>query len=271
MVATSGCWCRPRDPLSPCGCDRAGQSGTGSRRGAGAARTTEGVRDVRRRAHGRRLCRGAGPEGRGRAALEGGLRWRAPSSFTCSGGLGFGGNEALCLQIVRHAPPEVDNVVLYRDPARTDMLPLFQDVPGLSVRCVAAQARSRLADLSRHDAGAAPDRPARRPDVRVWRSTSAGRLRAPAWRACRSYRLGAGNPAPIAPARTAEMGDRPMAVGAARRAGPGLLTQCRALPARSARDGCRRAPAPLPTAAMPRRSSGAPPPHAGHDRPTAGW
>jgi glycosyltransferase involved in cell wall biosynthesis len=63
------------------------------------------------------------------------------------GGLGFGGNEALCLQIVRHAPPEVDNVVLYRDPGRTDMLPLFQCVPGLSVRCLAAPARSRLADL----------------------------------------------------------------------------------------------------------------------------
>ena len=63
------------------------------------------------------------------------------------GGLGFGGNEALCLQIVRHSPPEVDNVLIYRDPRRTDMLPLFQRVPGLSVRCVAAKARSRLADI----------------------------------------------------------------------------------------------------------------------------
>ena len=63
-------------------------------------------------------------------------------------GLGFGGNEALCLQIIRHSPPEVDNVLIYRDESRTDMLPLFQRVPGLSVRCVAAKARSRLADMS---------------------------------------------------------------------------------------------------------------------------
>ena len=61
--------------------------------------------------------------------------------------LDFGGTETLCLQIVRHAPPEVDNVVIYRDPSRTDMLPLFQRLPRLSVRCVATQARSRLADL----------------------------------------------------------------------------------------------------------------------------
>jgi glycosyltransferase involved in cell wall biosynthesis len=63
------------------------------------------------------------------------------------GGLGFGGNETLCLEIVRHAPPEVDNVVLYRDPGQTAMLPLFRRLPRLSVRCVATQARSRLADL----------------------------------------------------------------------------------------------------------------------------
>ena len=70
-----------------------------------------------------------------------------PTVVHVLGGLGFGGNETLCLQIVRHAPPEVDNVLIYRDPGRTDMLPLFQRVPGLSVRCVAAKARSRLADV----------------------------------------------------------------------------------------------------------------------------
>jgi glycosyltransferase involved in cell wall biosynthesis len=59
-------------------------------------------------------------------------------------GLGFGGNESMCLQIVRHAPPEVANVVIYLDRARTEMAPLFQGVPGLRLRCLATRGRSRL-------------------------------------------------------------------------------------------------------------------------------
>ena len=59
-------------------------------------------------------------------------------------GLGFGGNETLCLQIVRHAPPDVTNVVIYQDPARTEMAPLFQAVPDLRLRCVPTRGRSRF-------------------------------------------------------------------------------------------------------------------------------
>ena len=66
-----------------------------------------------------------------------------PTVVHLLGGLGFGGNETLCLQLVRHAPPEVANVVIYQDPARTAMARLFQDVPGLRLRCVATRGRSR--------------------------------------------------------------------------------------------------------------------------------
>ena len=59
-------------------------------------------------------------------------------------GLGLGGNETLCLQIVRHAPPGVANVVIYQDPARAELLPLFEGVPGLRLRCVPTHGRLRL-------------------------------------------------------------------------------------------------------------------------------
>jgi glycosyltransferase involved in cell wall biosynthesis len=59
-------------------------------------------------------------------------------------GLGAGGNETLCLQIVRHAPHEVANVVIWQDPARAELLPLFRDVPGLRLSCVPTHGRSRL-------------------------------------------------------------------------------------------------------------------------------
>jgi glycosyltransferase involved in cell wall biosynthesis len=59
-------------------------------------------------------------------------------------GLGFGGNETLCLQLLRHAPPGVANVVIYQDPARTELLPLLRQVPDLRVRCVSTRGRSRL-------------------------------------------------------------------------------------------------------------------------------
>jgi hypothetical protein len=58
-------------------------------------------------------------------------------------GLGLGGNETLCLQIVRQAPPGAANVVIYQDPARTELLPLFEDVPGLRLRCVPTHGRAR--------------------------------------------------------------------------------------------------------------------------------
>jgi glycosyltransferase involved in cell wall biosynthesis len=59
-------------------------------------------------------------------------------------GLGFGGNEMLCLQLLRHAPPGVANVVIYQDPARTELLPLLRDVPDLRVRCVSTRGHARL-------------------------------------------------------------------------------------------------------------------------------
>jgi glycosyltransferase involved in cell wall biosynthesis len=65
-----------------------------------------------------------------------------PTVVHLLGGLGFGGNESLCLQIVRHAPPHVANVVIYQDPGRTEMAPLFRDVQGLRLRCVATRGRS---------------------------------------------------------------------------------------------------------------------------------
>ena len=60
------------------------------------------------------------------------------------GGLGIGGNETLCLQIVRHAPPGLTNVVIYQDPAQTELLPLFEAVPDLRLRCVATHGRPWL-------------------------------------------------------------------------------------------------------------------------------
>ena len=68
-----------------------------------------------------------------------------PTVVHLLGGLGVGGNETLCLQIVRHAPPAVANVVIYQDPARTELLPLFQDVPDLRLSCVPTRGRPRLA------------------------------------------------------------------------------------------------------------------------------
>jgi glycosyltransferase involved in cell wall biosynthesis len=59
-------------------------------------------------------------------------------------GLGFGGNEMLCLQLLRHAPPGVANVVIYQDPARTELLPLLRDVPDLRVMCVSTREHARL-------------------------------------------------------------------------------------------------------------------------------
>lgn len=59
-------------------------------------------------------------------------------------GLGLGGNETLCLQIVRHAPQGVANVVIYQDPARAELRPLFEDIPGLRVRCVPTAGRARV-------------------------------------------------------------------------------------------------------------------------------
>ena len=67
-----------------------------------------------------------------------------PTVVHLLGGLGVGGNETLCLQIVRNAPAEVTNVVIYQDPARTELLSLFAEVPDLQLHCVPARGRPRL-------------------------------------------------------------------------------------------------------------------------------
>jgi len=48
-------------------------------------------------------------------------------------GLQFGGNETLCLQLLRHAPKDVHNILLILNPDHQEMLPLFQQIPGLSI------------------------------------------------------------------------------------------------------------------------------------------
>ncbi|MBD2459664.1 glycosyltransferase [Oscillatoria sp. FACHB-1407] len=48
-------------------------------------------------------------------------------------GLRFGGNETLCLQLLRHAPSHVQNVLLNVDSQYQEMLSLFQAVPGLTI------------------------------------------------------------------------------------------------------------------------------------------
>lgn len=48
-------------------------------------------------------------------------------------GLPFGGNENLCLQILHHSPTNVHNVLINLNPEKTDMLPIFQQLPNLSI------------------------------------------------------------------------------------------------------------------------------------------
>lgn len=48
-------------------------------------------------------------------------------------GLPFGGNENLCLQILRHPPTDVHNILLNLNPEKTDMLSVFQQLPDLSI------------------------------------------------------------------------------------------------------------------------------------------
>ena len=67
-----------------------------------------------------------------------------PTVVHLLGGIGFGGNETLCLQLVRHTPPGVANVVIYQDPARTELLPLLREVPGLRIRCVPTRGHPQL-------------------------------------------------------------------------------------------------------------------------------
>lgn len=52
-------------------------------------------------------------------------------------GLRFGGNESLCLQLLRHAPPGVRSVLVNIDPSRTEMSGLFSEIPALEVMNVA--------------------------------------------------------------------------------------------------------------------------------------
>lgn len=60
-------------------------------------------------------------------------------------GLRFGGNESLCLQLLRHAPPDVRNVLVNIEPSRTEMSSVFSDVRDLAIVNVAYDTRSRAA------------------------------------------------------------------------------------------------------------------------------
>ena len=48
-------------------------------------------------------------------------------------GLPFGGNESLCLQILKHAPENIENILLNVDPSRQEMLNLFQQIKGVKI------------------------------------------------------------------------------------------------------------------------------------------
>lgn len=62
-------------------------------------------------------------------------------------GLPFGGIETLCLQLLKHAPPQVRNVLVNLDSDRLDMLPLFEQIPDLEIQHQSGQSRSRLASV----------------------------------------------------------------------------------------------------------------------------
>ena len=48
-------------------------------------------------------------------------------------GLHFGGNENLCLQIIKHSSPDVQNVLVNLNSEHLDMLPLFDKIPNLLI------------------------------------------------------------------------------------------------------------------------------------------
>ncbi len=48
-------------------------------------------------------------------------------------GLPYGGNENLCLQILHHAPDDVENILLNLNSQRLEMLHLFEEVPNLTI------------------------------------------------------------------------------------------------------------------------------------------
>ena len=48
-------------------------------------------------------------------------------------GLDFGGNENLCLQILKHSSPDVQNVLVNLNSEHLEMLPLFEKVPNLLI------------------------------------------------------------------------------------------------------------------------------------------
>lgn len=48
-------------------------------------------------------------------------------------GLGTGGNENLCLQLIKHSPDEINHVLINLNPERLDMLPKFQEINNLRI------------------------------------------------------------------------------------------------------------------------------------------
>ena len=48
-------------------------------------------------------------------------------------GLALGGIENLCLELMRHSPPNVENILLNLNPQRTEMMPLFEQLTDLTI------------------------------------------------------------------------------------------------------------------------------------------
>lgn len=48
-------------------------------------------------------------------------------------GMGFGGTENICLQVMKHAPPNVQNILLNLNPEQQEMGVLFQKIPNLRI------------------------------------------------------------------------------------------------------------------------------------------
>ena len=166
---------------------------------------------------------------------------------------------SLCLQIVRHAPPGVANVVIYQDPARTELRPCSGTCPA----CACAASRPEGASAGPRVVWAGEGDPApsagRRPDVRLRRCTISWRQPARASPACRSV-------------CTSAPAIRRRAIGPAGASGVPSCgfppsSACRSTAARlpssapfgSSAAACRAAPARSPTAATSPPSPNVPP------------
>ncbi|WP_319421325.1 glycosyltransferase [Pleurocapsa sp. FMAR1] len=66
-------------------------------------------------------------------SLEKPLVKQSPIVIHVINGMAFGGIENICLEIIKNSPPDAKNVLLYLDSERTEMLPLFKEIPNLTI------------------------------------------------------------------------------------------------------------------------------------------